>query len=392
MSRAEVHMTFFDTTARDGAQALPEEHQFEAGAKPDLVDHIARLGVGVIEAGFPATPDDGAEVAQVARTVGRRYYPVQSWQNGKQTGMVNRPPVIAGLSRATEGDIDATWAAVGDAASPRIHTFISTSDQHREAKFPGVSRDELITIGERAVCYAADLAHAHPRGTVEFSAEAASTTDVAYLERVVRSAIDAGADVINLPDTVGERDPRWMYDFYTRALGWVHDQNPDVVLSAHNHNDMACAVPNTIALAQAAEDFAIARDTRVAIQVETTICGLGERAGNADIFPVLAMMHRRGEDMQVPVTWEANPGYAVGAATAVMGMARLVVPRQNPIVGSDINAHRSGIHSDGVIKGGHRIYTPFDPRFWGHCTAARHEEGRYQGRAGRVAARATASS
>jgi isopropylmalate/homocitrate/citramalate synthase len=132
-------------------------------------------------------------------------------------------------------------------------------------------------------------------------------------------------------------------------------------------------------------DYAAKSDREVGIQIESTVCHLGERAGNADIFPIAARLFNETKDLEVPVTWQFNPQMSASIASVVMGFAGLEVHRQNAIVGEDINAHRSGIHSDGIIKGGHRIYTPHNPTFWGHAEEARHEEGIYQGANGRRA-------
>jgi len=384
--KASVEITGFDTTPRDGAQSLPKEHQFPDGAKPMIADSIAELGMGVIEAGFPATPHDAEEVTNVAKTVGQTEYTVDVWQNGEPAGQVRRSPVIAGLSRVAFSDIEATWGAVGDARRARIHTFVSTDPEHMRKKFPDKSPEQVLVMGREAVRFARDLAIGHPDATVEFSAEAASTTDMAYLERVVKETLSQGADVINVPDTVGQRDPLWMKDFYGKVIGWVMRTNPEATISAHNHNDLGLAVANTTMLAYAAVEYAHLHDQTVRIQYETTIGGLGERAGNADVFPVVASLFKFSPDMIVPVRWEFNPGRSVKTANEVMGHAGLKVGRQSPVVGSDINKHRSGIHSDGVIKGGHKLYTPLDPTFWGHESDAVHEDGKYQGNRGREAA------
>lgn len=387
MSTPEVNITIFDTTLRDGAQSLPEKHQFPDGSKAEIADHIASLGVAVIEAGFPRTPSDAEEVNSVANSVGQRDYAVTEWVDGEPTRTVNRPVVIAGLSRVTIGDIEATWEAIQGAHRPRIHTFVSTSDFHREAKFPGISRDELLIMARKGVKYAYQISSAHTGSSIEFSAEAASTTDPKYLERVVKTALEEGADVINLPDTVGERSPFWMIDFYRKAIHWVKSTNPDATISAHNHNDLGNAVPNTQALIFAAATYAHENDVPINIQTESTMCGLGERAGNADIFPVVAGLFKfsKDGDYDAPVRWQFNPDRSVETARTVMGMAGLNVARQSPVVGVDTNVHRSGIHSDGVLKGGSSMYTPHDPMFWGHEQSAVHERGKYQGRAGMAA-------
>lgn len=385
---ASVEIMGFDTTLRDGAQSLPNEHQFKDGTKPAIAHSIAQLGAGVIEAGFPATPHDADEVAMVAKTVGQTEYTVDVWRSGELVGQTRRSPVIAGLSRVAFSDIEATWGAISDAQCARIHTFVSTDPEHMAKKFPDKSPEQVLVMGRDAVRFARGLAAWHPDATVEFSAEAASTTNMAYLERVVREALAQGADIINVPDTVGQRDPLWMKNFYSTVIGWVMRENPSATVSAHNHNDLGMAVANTTMLAYAAAEYAHAHDQTVRVQYETTIGGLGERAGNADVFPAVAGLFKFTPDMAVPVTWEFNRGESVQTANEVMAHAGLVIGRQSPVVGQDINRHRSGIHSDGIVKGGHALYTPLDPTAWGHESDAVHEEGKYQGRRGREAARA----
>lgn len=382
---AEVRVDFFDTTLRDGAQSLPEVHQFPVGSKYEVAQAISELGVSVIEAGFPRTPGDSEEVQAVVEAVGTSWKFVETWQNGQPTGSVGMTPVIAGLCRTTPEDIVAAWDAVKAADYPRIHTFVSSDPEHMAAKFPGKTEQEVLEMGRSAVALAREVSQGNPDATVEFSAEAASTTDTKYLEQIVCSAINAGADIVNLPDTVGQRNPFWMKKFYEQALNWIMRENPSVVLSAHNHNDRAMATANSLALVFAAMDFAQCYDRPVSIQIEATVCGLGERAGNTDIFPVVASIFKDTEGSDVPVRWQFNPGKSVSMADVVMRYAGLEVDRQNPIVGKDTIVHRSGIHSDGVIKGGYQIYTPHSPTFWGHDDEARHENGKYQGKAGKLA-------
>lgn len=410
MKSSNVELSIFDTTLRDGAQALPAEHQFPPGSKPEITDMIARMGVSVIEAGFPATPSDGEEVAEVARTVGQTSYTVDRWDSDGGSATIQVSPVITGLSRGNETDIEKTWDAVSAAERPRIHTFVPTDDDHTRAKFPGKTPAEIQAMAVRAIRYAKEISSAHPGASVEFSAEAASTTDPKYLERMVRDAVNAGADIINVPDTVGHANPMSMYHFYSHVIRWALVEWPLVTISAHNHNDMGQAVANTNMLVVAAREHALKNNVPVNVQVETTICGLGERAGNADVFPVVAGLFksagtyepvtefaytydtpprpgvvRTATPQPQKVSWHFNPGQAVITARDIMERAGYEVPRQSPVVGSDTNTHRSGIHSDGIIKGSHRIYTPFDPTFWGHEHDAVHEDGRYQGQAGRVA-------
>lgn len=382
-----VDITLFDTTLRDGAQSLPARNQFSTGAKPRIARSIAGLGIGVLEAGFPATPSDGAEVQAVANSVGNTLFERTNWVDGVDAGTQSFTPVIAGFARATHDDIDKTWQAVQGALFPRINTFVSTSDFHRERKFPGTSRDQLLAIGEQAVRYAKRVSWQHTGATVEFSAEAASTTDLGYLREVLVAMVRAGANVVNVPDTVGERDPFWMKFYYAQVIDWVTQENPSVTIAAHNHNDLGLAVANTHALVWAAAEWVAAHQQTLHIQLETTVCGLGERAGNADVFSVAGGLHKFIQSLPASARWQFNPSRAVQVAHDVLSEARLLVPRQSVIVGEDTNVHRSGIHSDGVIKGGHSMYTPFDPMFWGHQSQAIHEDGRYQGRAGKAALR-----
>ena len=178
MSEAIVTVDIFDTTLRDGAQSLPEANQFPVGSKVEIADHLANLGIGVIEAGFPRTPGDAEEVMEVAKTVGSEEFQVQQWRNGVVVDDRMVTPVIAGLSRTTEEDVDAAWGSVQSAIFPRIHTFISTDAEHMEAKFPGKTPEEVLEMGRSAVRHAKQISSEHFGSSVEFSAEAASTTVV----------------------------------------------------------------------------------------------------------------------------------------------------------------------------------------------------------------------
>jgi 2-isopropylmalate synthase len=388
---AEVHIDTFDTTPRDGAQSLPAENQFREGSKYEIVDRIAAFGIDVIEAGFPASRDregsltDFEEFQETARMM-KEPIEVKTWQNGEQTGVVHRVPAIAGLTGVNPEHIELTWEALAGAVNPRVHTFISTDAKHMAEKFPGKTPDQVLQMGVGGIRIAQKLSAEDPNSTIEASAEAASTTADSFLERVTKSFVAEGIDVFNAPDTVGEEYPFEMFKRYMKVISWVHSVNPNVVISGHNHNDGGNANANTLALVYAAVAYAREHDVKVHIQAETTICGLGERAGNADIFPFAAGLFKFfGKDIDVPVNWRLNPGFAVDTANEVMAYGNMEVHRQNPIVGRDTNVHRSGIHSDGVVKGGHRVYTPHDPTFWGHESDAVHEDGKYQGRRGRAA-------
>lgn len=377
-----VNIELLDTTLRDGAQSLPKENQFPRKSKPEIADQIASLGVSVIEAGFPSNKKDFKKVRNVARTIGNRKYDANQWYNSESTDITQREVVISGLSRALPQDIEKSWEALHYAKRPRIHTFIATDGEHMAAKFPDKTPSDVLSMVRFAVEYARELADSHYNGqaTVEFSAEAATTSDLNFLEKVIKTAIDAGADVINVPDTVGQRSTLKMQVFYKKIIDWIMETNPNVIISAHNHNDLGLAEANTLALVSSACIYSALNDKSINLQLETTICGLGERAGNADLFPVVAQLFKFSEDFPSNLTWEFNPENSVRVANFVMNKAGLIVDRQNPIVGQDTIKHRSGIHIDGILKGGHRIYTPYDPVFWGHKANAEFEEGDYQGK------------
>lgn len=379
--RGVVEVSFFDTTLRDGAQALPERYQFPVGSKPEIATAIASLGISSIEAGFPATPYDFEQVYEVASTVGQQKCIRQVWKNGKRTG--DRSvfmPEIVGLSPAVPSHLESTMQALEPAMHPKVHTFIPTDAHHMAAKFPGKTPDEVYAMGMDAVRRAYREGYA-----VEFSAEAASTTESTFLERVVRGAVRAGASAVNVPDTVGQRDPFWMKEFYKQVIGWAREENDEVAVSAHNHNDLGNAVANSVALVRAAAEVGAQTGAVIPIQIEGTLCALGERAGNADLFSTAANIMQFADSMPAEVRYSFNPEQSVRVAHFIMNKAGLSVSRQAPVVGSDVNVHRSGIHSDGVLKGGHSTYSPFDPRAWGHEASARFEHGMYQGRAGRAA-------
>ena len=183
-----------------------------------------------------------------------------------------------------------------------------------------------------------------------------------------------------------------MKDFYEKVIDWVYKTNPEVVISAHNHNDMGNAVANTIALIYAAESYAIKHNARIKVQVETTICGLGERAGNADIFPFMLWAETTTPEFESDVSWQFNREMSKSTANYVFKMANYVedknglyVPRQSPVVGYSVNKHGSGIHTDAIEKGGHELYTIGNPMDYGHNENAKYIPGIYQGKAGKKA-------
>jgi 2-isopropylmalate synthase len=299
----------FDTTLRDGEQSPGASMNIEE--KLLLARQLERLRVDVIEAGFPISSDgDFESVKRIAEEV--------------------RTVTIAGLARAGKLDIDRCWEAVQYAAKPRIHTFIATSDIHLKYKLKK-TREQVLQDAREAVRYARTLCP-----DVEFSAEDASRTDLDYLCSVLEAVIDAGARVVNIPDTVGYAIPAEFGERiqYLRARVKNIDR---AIMSVHCHNDLGLAVANSL--------IAIQNGAR---QVECTINGIGERAGNASLEEiVMALQTRRdffGLDMEVN-TQEIYP-----ASRLLTNLTGLMVQSNKAVVGRNAFAHEAGIHQDGVIK------------------------------------------
>jgi 2-isopropylmalate synthase len=299
----------FDTTLRDGEQCPGAS--MNAQEKLEVAHALARLKVDVIEAGFPfSSPGDFASVTQIAREV--------------------RGPVIAGLARARLEDIDRTAEAVRVAERPRIHTFIATSDIHLKHKLRK-SREEVLEMAVAAVT----RARSHVED-VEFSAEDASRTDLDYLCRVVEAAIAAGATTINLPDTVGYAIPRE----YAAMFRTVLDRVPGierVTLSCHCHDDLGLAVANSLAAVEAGVG-----------QIECTVNGIGERAGNASLEEVVMALRTRHAALAADSGIETREIYRV--SRLVRDVTGFSVPPNKAVVGANAFAHAAGIHQDGVLK------------------------------------------
>jgi 2-isopropylmalate synthase len=378
---------YLDTTGRDGDQAQPFEHQFQPGDKPGWAAESAAMGIATIEAGFPTTPSDAEEVAEVARTVGRTAYEVTPHYMQDDRLVAGQTyahtPVITGLSRATEGDIENTWAAVEAAHRPGIHTFIATDPLHIATKFPGKSPNDIVNIAGLAVRHARKVSDG--LAVVEFSAEAASSTPRDYLERVVKTALDEGADVINLPDTLGLSSPRKIGDMFSAVTKWVVEGGfaDSVTISTHCHNDYGMATANTISAVQAVAETAREMGSRVPnVQAEVVFGGRGERAGNASAEQVIMASQAHADEFQGLVMPRVDITHIAQAAGHVFAALSMEIPPTAPIIGTDTRTHRSGIHSAAIIQGGARVYTPYDPRWVGHQEAAIIAPGGYQGTKG----------
>jgi 2-isopropylmalate synthase len=305
-----VPVVFFDTTLRDGEQSPGSS--LNASEKLEIAHQLARLGVDVIEAGFPASsPGDFAAVQAIAREV--------------------RDAVICGLARCTESDIRTCWEAIKEAERPRIHTFVSTSDIHLEHQMH-VSREEVIRLAKEMVELCVSLC---PED-IEFSAMDATRSDIDFLAKVLATAVEAGATTINVPDTVGYALP----GEYGGLMDRLYEKVPgldNVVLSAHCHNDLGLAVANSLAAVE-----------RGATQVEVAVNGLGERAGNAALEEVAMALVTRQDITQRPVNIVTTE--IARTSRMVSSFTGHLIQANKAIVGKNAFAHESGIHQDGVLK------------------------------------------
>ena len=310
----------FDTTLRDGEQS--PGCSMNLNEKLTLARQLERLQVDVIEAGFPiASEGDFASVQAVAREV--------------------RGVTVCGLSRTAPKDIERAAEALEDAASPRIHTFIATSDIHLEHKLR-MSREQVLEEVQRAVIQARGFVD-----DVEFSAEDATRSDPDYLVEVFSAAVAAGATTLNVPDTVGYTTP----DEYARLIHLLRERVEgagDVVFSVHCHNDLGLAVANSLAAVGAG-----------ARQVECTVNGIGERAGNTSLEEVVMAIRTR-RDIYAAVDTEIKTSEIYSASRLLSSITGVAVQPNKAIVGDNAFAHEAGIHQDGVLKAAitYEILTP----------------------------------
>jgi len=299
----------FDTTLRDGEQAAGATLNIQE--KLEIARQLEKLGVDVIEAGFPVNSQAEFDaVSQIAREV--------------------RTPAICGLARAVPADIDAAWEALKEASHPRIHVFLSSSDVHLVYQLKK-SREEILEMTRKMVARARQYCD-----DIEFSPMDASRTEPEYVCRMVEAAIDAGATTINIPDTVGYAMP----DEFGSLIETIFKNVPNVgkaVISVHCHNDLGLAVANSLE--------ALNRGAR---QIECTINGIGERAGNASLEEIVMSIKTRQDFYDL--TTGINTEQIYKTSRLVSDLTGFLVQPNKAIVGANAFRHESGIHQDGVIK------------------------------------------
>ena len=314
----------FDTTLRDGEQSAGAS--LKSAEKLAIAKQLAKLNVDVIEAGFPASsPEDFQSVQQIAADI--------------------EGVTICGLARCMQSDIQAVWDAVKVAKKPRIHTFIGTSDIHIQAKFKK-TRDEILAIAVQHVQFAKSLCE-----DVEFSAEDAGRTDPEFLSAIIEAVINAGATTVNLPDTVGYTLPHE----YGQLIYRVKHTVPNIdkaIISVHCHNDLGLATANSL--------MAVVNGAR---QIECTVNGIGERAGNTAMEEVVMALKVREQAFEGLHT-RINPMAFYETSQMVSQMTSIPVQPNKAIVGRNAFAHESGIHQDGFLKG-RNTYEIMEPEMLG---------------------------
>ena len=318
----EDRVLIFDTTLRDGEQSAGAAMTVEE--KVEIAKQLERLGVDVIEAGFPISSQGDFEAVQrVAREI--------------------RKPIIAALSHANEAAVDRAGEALKDAARPRIHVFISSSDQHIQHQLRK-NREEVVEMAAKAVARARQHTD-----DVEFSPMDSSRTEREFLAHMVRAAVDAGATTINIPDTVGFAVP----EEFAGLIGYLREQVPElgdtIRLSVHCHDDLGMSVANSLAAVKAG-----------ARQVEGCINGIGERAGNTAIEEVIMALRTRADYFGVDSQVETSQLYTT--SRLVSQVSGFPVQPNKAVIGRNAFRHASGIHQDGVLKerSTYEIINPLD--------------------------------
>jgi 2-isopropylmalate synthase len=306
------HVRIFDTTLRDGEQSPGCTMTFEE--KMEVARQLARMRVDIIEAGFPAaSPGDWAAVHEIAREVGTA--------DG---------PTIAALARAVKEDIDKAWTAIQPAAKKRIHTFLNASDIQIEYQLRS-TREQVLVRTREMVRYARSLCE-----DIEFSPMDASRADLGFLHQMLAIAIEEGATTLNIPDTVGYSAPEEYFDLIDGIRRNVPGADK-VILSTHCHDDLGMAAANSLAGVRAG-----------ARQIECTINGIGERAGNASLEEVVMALHTRQQFFNVST--QINTKEIARSSRMLSTIIGVPVPPNKAIVGANAFAHESGIHQDGVLK------------------------------------------
>ena len=315
------YVKIFDTTLRDGEQSPGAT--MTSAEKLEVAHHLARLGVDIIEAGFPAaSPDDLEAVRRIAVEVG---------QPAIGADKEARVPVIAGLARANKSDIDKAWQAVQSAQKPRIHTFLATSEIHMKHKLKMDPEDVIQRVAEM-VAYAKTLC-----ADVEFSPEDAGRSDPEFLYVVLGEAIKAGATTLNIPDTVGYTTPDEFYKLIDGIIKHTPGMHDGITVSVHCHDDLGLATANTLAGIQAG-----------ARQAEVTMNGIGERAGNTSLEEVVMALKTRHPVFQLETGIETKQ--ILRMSKLVSAYTSMVVQPNKAIVGANAFAHEAGIHQDGMLK------------------------------------------
>jgi 2-isopropylmalate synthase len=333
-----ARITIFDTTLRDGEQA--PGFSLDVPAKLSMARALDALGVDIIEAGFPiASPADSEAVHQIAGAI--------------------RRPVIAALARTRRSDIEEAGRALGPAERSRIHTFLATSDLHLKAKLR-MSREECLASAVDAVKLARRFTD-----DVEFSAEDATRSDRDFLCRVIEAVIAEGCTTVNLPDTVGYATPDELREFFAEIITRVPNADR-AVFSTHCHDDLGLAVANSLASIQGGVR-----------QVECTVNGIGERAGNASLEELVMALRVRQDRLPYDTGVEARGLFE--ASQLLTSLTSEPVQANKAIVGRNAFAHEAGIHQDGVLKDT-RTYEIMRPEDVGQSAASRLVLGRHSGR------------